>query len=237
MIYKLNERGLHHAEINTENQDCIKTAYNNRFTAIVLADGVSSCKRAREGAEIACGTALKLLYGFSERFMEMNPQETAKTILEHIFFKLKEQADTDNENVTEYSSTLSCVLYDSLEKRMLCLNLGDGMIMASDGGRCRLLAMPEDNGSGICTTTTRGALRAAQCRIIDAGEISSVAVFSDGAWRKLYSGNRLKAEAAKLISDSNYRKLKEFIRLQECLDDFSFVSIGLKDQSEGRRTA
>ena len=45
--------GKYHLSNEINNQDAYATGSNERFDAIVLADGVSSCKKGGQGAEIA----------------------------------------------------------------------------------------------------------------------------------------------------------------------------------------
>lgn len=236
MIYKFSRAGLWHTQTNIENQDAVTYAESDRFTVIALADGVSSCLKARAGAVIACKTASELLLEFAERFIFMDTHDAAKILLDKILQKLDNRAARDKTPVKEYSSTISCVLFDKKNKRIMCWNLGDSMILAAENGRCRLLAMPIDEGNGICTTTTYGALEEMICRVIDAKDIDSVAAFSDGAWRKIYAGNRLRADTEKLISESNYKGLAKFLKAQECADDFSFVSTNI-NLTERRESA
>lgn len=50
MIQKLSEAGTHHGSADKENQDVVCYGNNKKYAVISLADGVSSCKMARDGA-------------------------------------------------------------------------------------------------------------------------------------------------------------------------------------------
>ena len=61
MIKEFSNMGNCHVEINDKNQDAIYYGSNRNFTVILLADGVSACREAKCGAEIASRAITNLL--------------------------------------------------------------------------------------------------------------------------------------------------------------------------------
>lgn len=234
MIKELSGMGTHHMDGNGENQDSLCHAQNEDFCVISMADGTSSCREAKCGAEIASREVTNLLFKKGDYFLEFENGQIADFALSHILFELKRQAETDSKDVKEYSSTVASVLVDKKNRRALCLNLGDGMILAVGKGKCRVLAMPSDSSSGCCVTTTRHAARAASVRLFDAGAVESVVICSDGAWEQMYDKNRLKPDVSNMLVNNEYDMLGEFLRGQRCFDDYSFISLDMRKRNRGK---
>lgn len=229
MITVLNEIGSNHKENGTENQDVICHGRNSKFSVISLADGVSSCREARSGAETAARAITNLFLKKGDYFLDFEEKEVAELSLSHICWELKKEADAGNEEVEAFSSTLASVLIDRRKKRMLCLNLGDGMILSSGGGRCRILAMPSDSRDGCCVTTTQGASSMVTVKLLDLGsEDESVMICSDGAWKLMCFQNRLKPEIYDMLAGHEYGELRRYLAAQKHFDDCSFISLDMR---------
>lgn len=228
MIKELSEAGRYHIDADGENQDAICHGHNKNFFVISLADGVSACKEAKNGAEIASTAITNLLLKKGEHFLEFDDGQIAEFVLSHILFELKQHAEKGSKDIEEYSSTVASVLVDKKKNRMLCFNLGDSIIMATDKGKCRVLAMPADSSSGCCVTTTRSATSMVSVKLLDASSIESIVICSDGAWRQMFDKNKLKPEVFKLLANNEYDGLRDFLATQECFDDYSFISLELR---------
>lgn len=236
VIKELSEMGIYHIGRNGKNQDALCHAGNQNFSVISLADGVSACKEAKSGAEIASRAITDLLLKRGEYFLEFENCQIAEFTLSHILFALKQRAENDAEDIEEYSSTVASVLLDKKKKRMLCFNLGDGIIMAAEKGRCRVLAMPADSSAGCCVTTTASAIKMASVKLFEAGSVESVVICSDGAWRQMFDRNKLKPEVSGLLANSEYDGLKDYLVGQNCFDDYSFISLNMRHRN-GRESA
>ncbi len=236
MIKELSEIGVHHIEEGGENQDVLCHAQNRNFCIISLADGVSTCKEAKSGAEIASKAITNLLLKKGEYFLEFENEQIAEFALSHILFELKQCAENESKDIEEYSSTISSVLVDKKKKRMLCFNLGDSIIMAIGRGKCRVLAMPADSSSGCCATTTKRATTMVSVKLFDTSMVESIVICSDGAWKQMFNKNRLKPEVFNLLSNNEYDGLKDFLMKQNCFDDYSFISLDMR-QKNRRKSA
>lgn len=228
MINKFSKTGTYHKANGKENQDAVFSGENKRFAVIALADGVSECKEAKTGAEIAGKAITNLFLQKGEYFMEFEKEQTAKLVISHILYELRKKAESDAENTAAYSSTAASVLLDKKTKKMLFFSLGDSIIIAVKDKKCDILAKPSDSRWGCYVTTTEGAESAAKTNVINASEIDSVVICSDGAWKNMFDGNRLKNEVRTIIEDCEYDELKKFIQAQNGFDDSSFVSIDLR---------
>lgn len=231
MIKELSEMGAYHMDTDGENQDALCHGQNKKLCVISLADGVSTCKEARSGAEIASRAITSLLLKNGEHFLEFDNEQIAEYALSHILFELKQRAKEDSEDIEEYSSTIASVLVDKKKKKMLCFSLGDSIIMATGNGKCRVLAMPADSSSGCCVTTTGSAAEMVSVKRFDAGSVESVVICSDGAWTQMFAKNKLKPEVAALLANNEYDGLEDFLMKQNCSDDYSFISLDMRRKS------
>lgn len=227
MIYQLSNIGTRHSLSGEENQDVICFDKNNRYTVITLADGVSSCEKAREGAEIASRAITNLFLKKGDYFMDFSKEQISDFAVSHIVYELTKEAKKNGRSVEDYSSTIASVLYDKKKKRILFFNIGDGLIFASDNEKCRILAMPSDSSSGCGVTTTKNISAASTAEIIDAGTIETITICSDGAWKNMINGNRLKREVINMISVGKYDELKDYLEQRPSFDDYSIISLKL----------
>lgn len=235
VIKEFSSMGRHHLDTNGENQDVVCYDQKKDFSVISLADGVSSCKKAKCGAEIAGRAITSLLLKKGEYFFEFKEQQTAELVLSHILCELKKKAAEEAGEIEEYSSTVASVLFDKKHKRMLCFHLGDSIIVAAGRGQCRVLAMPSDSSSGCCVTTTKNAASMISVKVVDTSQFESVVICSDGAWREMFLKNKLRPEAAALLVNSEFDRLKEFLTGKDCFDDYSFIAMNL--QQKRRKSA
>ncbi len=232
-IKKLSRMGKRHALAGGENQDALRGGQDRRLCVISLADGVSGCREARRGAEIAGEAITELFLKKGEHFLEFSDAQVGDFALAHILAELRQAAAEADLPLEEYSSTVASVLVDKRTRRMLCFNLGDGMILAAEGGKCRVLSMPADSTSGCCVTTTGRAGELVSVRRFVLEGMESVVILSDGAWRELFSRARLRPEAAAMIAAGDYDALGEYLIRRECMDDFSFITADMR-QNNGR---
>ncbi|MCD7884677.1 MAG: protein phosphatase 2C domain-containing protein [Lachnospiraceae bacterium] len=232
MIAKWSRMGDYHASTNGENQDVVCSGENQKYTVISLADGVSTCRKAKMGAQIAGDAITCLLLKRGDYFLDFDKKDTIDITLSHILCELERQKEKDSSQLEEYSSTVASVLFDKENRRLLYFNLGDSVILAAGGGYCRFLAMPAENFAGCPVTTTRGADREVDTRVIDVDGLDSVIICSDGAWRQMVDENRLKPEVSAMLQNGRYEELQAFLSDQDCFDDSSFISMDVRQSTE-----
>ena len=237
MIIEFSGTGAFHRDTNGENQDALFHAQNKEYCVISLADGVSTCKRAKTGAEIASRAITNLFFKKGPYFLEAEKKQISEFAVSHILYELKQQAEIDFSSVEDYSSTITSVLVDKVNKRILCFNIGDGIIIASRKGQCRILAMPSDSSRGCCVTTTKNVASMASVDMYDTSSIESIVICSDGAWKKMFDKNRLKPEIEKVLVNSEFDSLKSFLTEQKCYDDYSFISFRMQQKNTRRTSA
>ena len=195
---------------------------------MVLADGVSTCEQAKEGAALACESVIEFLLQHSNRLFFMENQAIANSLISQVTYRLGTAAQQQNHGIEEYSSTLACVLFDRRSNKMLYFSVGDSLITAVKDSMCYIVAMPADSRNGCCVTTTLNAAADAKVGIIDVKGVSSVMICSDGAWRLMYRRTRMNPELEKLIVSQEYDKLREQLLEKDRFDDCSFILMDLK---------
>ena len=223
MIHSFSKAGSYHQSAGTKNQDFVFSGSLGNFSVIALADGVSSCRMARNGAEIACMSFTELMLKLGSKFFGNTDRfSAAKMILAHIRGCLGRESGSPE--ISEYSSTIAGVLYDSEHSRILCFNLGDGMIAALSETGCRVLMRPYEYPEGCCSTTTLNAHKAAGLEIFSTGSENAVIIFSDGAWRQIYRDKRISL----LNGGLKFSELDEYFAGSSCYDDCSYIALTLK---------
>lgn len=219
--------GEGHAKTINENQDVVFHKKNERYTVISLADGTSSCKMAKKGAELACKGITELLLDKSDYFFTNEKEKIIETLLTHIIYLLDNEAKNNDIDIDEYSSTLTSVLYDRIEKKLLVFSVGDSAIFISGNGKCNLIMAPVDDYKGTYVTTTRDVSKKVFLDIFDKQKMDSLVICSDGAWTEMYDRNRLKPEVMDYLMNMEYEELKKYLVNKKCYDDYSFIAMDL----------
>lgn len=221
MISQYSAPGSYHLMRNVSNQDAISTYENEEYTIIALADGVSSCSRAQEGAQEACRAVTELLNRNPEYFLQAPAQFVANNVLDYILAALKNL--TVNDDLEPLSSTLSFVLLNKVNQKVLLFQLGDGLTVGRHDQRCRCLIQPDSRDGGTCATTTRGA--AACCHILnlDCEQGDAFMLLTDGAWKMFVGHGRLRSSVVDAFVQGDYEYLSETLQHANPSDDNSYV--------------
>jgi hypothetical protein len=235
LIYKLTKTGKYHLQNNQQNQDVVLSGENRRYAVIALADGVSECSRAGEGARLACETVIEMLLANGKHFLKFCAEKTADFVTAQIRYALKDLAELDGERVEEFSSTFACVLLDKVTKKMMYYNLGDSLVAATEQDKCWVLATPFDSTYGCCVTTTKNAEKTVKTAVVDASVFSSVVICSDGAWRMMYDRGRMKPDVKKSLSEQSYDALDELLNDGDSFDDYSYILIDFTKKQKNKK--
>lgn len=225
MIHTLCETGIYHKDRGKRNQDSVSSGKKGRYSVISLADGVSSCRYADEGAVIASSAITNLLLKNAKFFFEEDKAKIAELALSHIKHELREISQECGNDIEEYSSTVASILYDQKSKRLLFFSLGDSLILACKSGKCGILVRPSDSSNGCFVTTTVNADKMVRTGVIDGQKYDSVVILSDGAWKNILDNNRIDSRVKAFVEEGRYDQLSDYLLSQDCADDFSFVSI------------
>lgn len=235
MIKILSKAGTYHNNECDENQDAVMSADSEKVSVITLADGVSTCKLAREGALTACKAVTDLLFRKGDYFLEYDKKMREKLMISHVVYELKKKAQSSGKDVAEYASTLSSVMYDKKNEKLLFFNLGDSLILTVQNGEPIILAAPADTRSGCPVTTTLDASEVSESGVIDVGSLDSLIICSDGAWWHMFENGMFKQNVKDMLLNADFDALAKYLEAQNGSDDYSFVSLEIN--RTGRRSA
>lgn len=121
--------GYHHEkmEIKLPCQDYFTIKGNGNLFATALADGLGSASHSEEGAEIATKVCTKLLIKNSKKYFSLqSPAEMIDEILEEINRSISEVAQSKDNNINDYATTLMFALV--YKDNFILGHLGDGAI-------------------------------------------------------------------------------------------------------------
>lgn len=231
MVTQCCKSGIFHNNDADRNQDVVFSAENRNYITITLADGVSSCKEARNGAQAAGRAVMDLLLLKGSFFLTLGQEKRAELVVSHLQYELQQHASQAGRPFSEYASTVAGILLEKKTKRMLLFNLGDSLILSVQNGMCKILSMPSDSAAGCPVTTTKGAARLARTGVFDASFMESVLICSDGAWKNMFDRNYLRKDVKQMLLETDYKALAQFLQLQNCYDDYSFISLDIKKRN------
>lgn len=228
MFVKWSDIGKYHVEHNKENEDALFSVKRGDGVAVALCDGVSTCENAGQGARVACESLCDFFVEKGHKLLGYDKSTIAKKTISHILYDLKKTADAEGKNIESFSSTAVCVFHDEISGRLLCINIGDGMVIGVGDGVIEVIMKSQKGCRGCYVTTTRGVERVADVKIMDAKRYDSICICSDGMWKQLFCNDLITEEAEKYLKDMNYNGLISYVQDMESMDDRSFVAMDIK---------
>lgn len=228
--------GRYHLSNEINNQDAFSTGSNDRFDVVVLADGVSSCKKSGEGAEITVEAVKKIFLENGDIIIKSDVKESSAAVLSVLYNELEKKAKKDNEEVEEYASTLAAVLIDRKTKNTFAMNLGDSMIMGVKGVDIGIVGMPCDSSKGIPTTITNLSNHFTDSIMINSKDgdykYDTYILCSDGAWREMFHKGKLRNDVKEMILKRDFNRLRNFLKDKNTLDDCTFIALDTERENE-----
>lgn len=230
MLQIWTQAGRRHGNDPVQNQDAVVCREMNACTVLTVADGVSTCPEGRRGARIVSGVLADLLLW---RGLDLAGEAGAEAwLVKQLLRFLSRTAQRQGRPVEDYSSTAAGILVDRRAGRLLFFHLGDSMILAVGRGKIRILGMPADSTWGCPVTTTRDAARSACLGTAPIAGLTAVLLCTDGAWRHMFAGGRLKLPVREMLSNGDYEGLKQFVLRQNGADDASFAALSFRKEEE-----
>lgn len=228
--------GKYHLSNEIDNQDAFSTGSNDRFDAVVLADGVSSCKKGGEGAEITVETVKKIFLENGDIIMKSDIKESTWAVLSVLSKELEKRAAEDHEDVREYASTLAAVLIDRNTKTAFAMNLGDSMIMGIKGLDINIVGMPCDSKNGIPSTITKLSNHFTNAIMLNskdgAFKYDAFVLCSDGAWREMFHKGILRNNVKEMMIKRDFNGLRKYLKEKNTFDDCTFIALDTERENE-----
>lgn len=193
---------------------------------VAVADGVSSCRNGKKGAEIAVKAAAELLLEETEYFFSSEKEKIAGLIVSYIRDKIFSFVEKNNQEPESYASTLSFVCRNKKTNEVMTFLLGDSLIFSfGEKEKHRLACKPVFlNDFKTITTMTENAEKFVDIKRNAPKDISYFVLATDGAWASFYENSGF-AEDFKAITE---KEIVEYLKKQECKDDCSVAFLNLK---------
>ena len=223
-VYCSSVIGRAHKENGLQNQDAVSVFEDEKIALAVLADGVSSCEFGGKGAETAVRVTEQLLVKNHAKLWKMPQEKTVGIILNEVRHGLSSLADGD---LSRYASTLCFVLLDKASQRLMLFRLGDSNVYLLSEDGCALFGKGQDTDTRF--TVSPDAEAAAELEVVSCAHKNAVMLCSDGAWRSMYDGNRLKNELTAAARLADTEAFKRHFLLQESIDDSSFALVNISN--------
>lgn len=209
-ITTFSKKGIFHEQNNTENQDAVFSYEDDNICYIALADGATSCRNSKAGAEIACKCIKDFL--INSDIFNFSADKLAYLVWEEIMFHIKNEASILNDTEKSFASTFAFTYLDKKSNRLVTYNLGDGAIyiLHNTSSEYELLSPPKRT-DGVCMLIpNKNAYKSAEINIIENfnGEIF---MCSDGLLDLMKK------------NDVSIEKIKENHDIYTGMDDFSFI--------------
>ncbi len=182
LAYGMSIVGSSHIEKNVPCQDSHRyELLSNGWLAIAVADGVGSAKHSEIASKMACDV-------FIETCKTCITQETEPTELKSIIQKayisadrkIKDYVCTINDNITDYDTTLSTVIYDGTH--IVYGHSGDGgIVILTTSGDYVKVTKPQKANDGICVIPLRAGETHWEFGECEA-DVASVLLATDGVY-------------------------------------------------------
>lgn len=217
--------GEYHLKNKTDNQDAVYEAESRTAKIIVIADGISSCANAKQGAEIACKAVGDIMVNETEYIFSSSKEKVAGLLSAYVYKKLSVVAKENNHPVSSYSSTLGFVCYNKISGEIMTFVLGDSLIYLISQGDILLACKPKLlDDYKTYTTTTENAAEVIEINVFIPQKSVRYLLATDGAWSTFYSGGILSDKLEQAVKDE---KIIDYLEKQYCIDDCSIVMMDI----------
>ena len=209
---------------NTENQDALFYEETENFLFYAVADGVSTCKNSRKGAEVTCKAVCDILLNEFDYFFNSNSKKVSWLILNYIKKQLNILANQSNQSFNSYASTLCFVCIKKGNNTAITFTLGDSHLYILDSKKLFLedgIIDYEDNI--VCATVTENAEKNAVVNFYENFNYDGIIICSDGAWKTLF-GNK-KYNIGKELYVNNPKKLIDQLKSKKIDDDATLLYV------------
>lgn len=227
MIYNYTKIGSFHQKKRLENQDSVLGIENEICSVVALADGVSSCREGKTGAEITCKALVNFLIKKGPYLMRFNKNVIKTLVISSILNELRKVAKEKMISIDDLSSTFAVIIYDKIAKKVMILSLGDSMVLGIKNNNVKVLIYPSDSREGCYVTTTRSADTVMKIMILRSDTFNEYKIFSDGAWKILFNNSAFNQNYKKYNKNGNIENssLVEFFTDYQNVDDCSFSAL------------
>jgi len=217
--------GSYHKSKGEACQDVVRCAEYGTLFAAAAADGVSACRLGGTGALLACQAALDFARCEGDNVFTYSAQKLAFLLMEHVMYFLEREANTNNQPLSEYASTLSAAYISEKTGETRLVNLGDGAIFTVRDDTIYLESAPIQFRGQPCSTATKDAYRFFDVRSSVLQNEDALLLCSDGFLHAM----KTLAQSGKTLEDAIHaHTVSDFkTALRQCRepDDISYIYV------------
>lgn len=167
-----------------------------------VADGVSSCKNSRKGAETTCKVTCDMLLDEFDYFFNSSSEKVSWLILNYVKKQLNILAKQSNQSFNSYASTLCFICIEKSNKKAITFTLGDSHLYLLNSDTAFLEdGIIDYKNNVVCATVTENAEKNAIVKFYDEFNFDGLIICTDGAWKTLFDYTNCNAENMWYIND------------------------------------
>ena len=214
--------GEYHKVNKIENQDYIYSQENKEALFFAVADGVSSCKNSRAGAEIACKVSAKVILNDVDYYFASKPEKTIRLLLSNIKSEIHNTAIILNQEPISFASTLCFACINKQSGKIMLFVLGDSKIYCINKSNISQINRVQSYGENItCSTMTQHCETDARLELKTINCDDVFLLCTDGCWKTLFKtdDNRI------AMLEENIDYIDRFLDKKTINDDCSYILI------------
>ncbi len=216
------EAGTYHKALHQQNEDAVQIYEDEMIEVAAVADGVSTCKYSRHGAQIAVNEAVRFIQSNYDRIGCM-PESWTEILIRRIQRKLHETAAQKGTSYEDYSTTLMVAVRERATGICHYCNIGDGLILSVQSDEYYVTSRPAIRLYGCVTVTTTGIERVVTDQSVVLSNESNILLLTDGAWKSIFEEQIHQNALHWKMPELKYQRIIEDIHSSLPEDDWSIV--------------
>ena len=224
-IYEYTKTGTYHLQRREGCQDRTLFFDDKKYSLTVIADGVTSCVKASQGAESTCMAVKDFFMIEGNRAFRYSPEKLSYLLIEHILFWLEKRAEKEGADVREYASTVAACFMDKKTGETLALGLGDSVCCRIRDNKTEQIIMPRRFHGHPCLVTTTGACKAMTVKLLETIVEDTLMLCTDGFADALNQDGAGIGSIDYLIRQGDFKELNNRLDNLEIRDDCSYIAL------------
>lgn len=222
-IHNYCKTGGFHREIGAECQDENLSATMGSYDIAVQADGVSSCRHGKRGAQIACEAVVDFIRLEKENIFIYDSRKLSYLMMEHILYFLENEASKNGTNISDYASTVAFTCVNNHTGEMMLFSLGDGAVFNTSGFQFNTAIAPKRYYGNPCLTTTDGAYKYVEIKKQTLSLDDSVLLCTDGFLHAVGTSSSGSSVLRNAMLGKNFSELDNLLDNTSEPDDIGYI--------------
>lgn len=215
--------GAYHESKGETCQDVVESVEVGDYEVVVVADGVTACANAAEGAIIACKAFEDFIAREQGNIFRFSDKKLAYLLMEHILYFLETESGKQGLDLQNYASTIIGAVIEKKSGKSILFNLGDGTVFELGTYGMKICMPPKRHRGNPCLTTTKDAYKAVEIKRTDILMGEGLLLCTDGFTDIYNDGVATKKSLMGSIASRRWDELKESLKSIKHVDDCSYV--------------